>query len=478
MEVAVVPKSTFGQGKLSRLDAEFVRTHARALEASLKKLGSQPLAQLTSPVVGSKFERKNYSESTIVPYLDIDGVTQLDGLGYPDPLLVRDLPSRAKYVLRTGDILISNVRPNRGVVCIATKRLAGSIASSGFTRCAIKSHEMSPECVFVFLRTAHAREQLIRRNRGSMYPAVLERDVLEVQIPTLPEPLRNDLTEEVQTALALQDDFFEEQSGGSTTLDMFLKPYGSPPSPLLSVRSDLDITVIRRKMAFGTGSAERIDAEFFRREYKEFHDRLVGLGRYFRLSDHYELFAGRRTTGTDPVPTFKQIALTNAGINWSAVESERGANTEAVVREGDILLASTAHEIYYVGRKVDVVRDIPDSARDANQAVAELMILRPRPNKPKGISNGYVAAFLRHPAGLHQVQRCIRGLRGGHTYPVDLGKHVLVPLPGSSWMKNFDKQIRKSDELRRLAAERMTQLVVQCEEWLTWSGSVVDWAGI
>ena len=174
--------------------------------------------------------------------------------------------------------------------------------------------------------------------------------------------------------------------------------------------------------------------------------------------------------------TLKQGALTNAGINWAAVRRELGPATprNAAVEEGDILLASTAHEIYYVGREVDLVREMPAEIRESNQAVAEFMIIRPMPTRPVGISDAYVAAFLRHPAGLHQVQRCIRGLRGGHTYPIDIGKFVLVPRPADQWMTTFHERWLSAEQVRREAAKTMANSVRELEAWLTESGANVS----
>lgn len=473
MEASIVQKSAFGVERVERLDAEFVRSGPLQLEVSILNDGGVRLDALVDlskiETVGKQFAQPDAA----MQYLDIDGVERVDGLAYTDTLIFSDLPSRAKYVLAKDDVLVSNVRPNRGIVTLATGRIAGSIASSGFTSLRLADDSpVSPELLFAFMRTHHARVQLVRRDRGSMYPAVLQRDVLDVAVPIVQHAFAAELESEVRDALTQQDEFFGKLIEASALLDEFLAPYGAPPSPLESDRATIDTTIIFKSDALGEGGAKRLDAEFFRSEYTSFHDHVKSLGPYFTLQDQFTLFTGRRSTGDEPVRTFKQGSLTNAGINWTAVGLEEGDAVGALIEEGDILLASTAHEIYYVGRKVDVVRAMPNDIASSNQAVAELIVIRTRADAGLWIPEEYVAAFLRHAAGLHQVQRCIRGLRGGHTYPSDLAQYVIVPEPTDKWLADFEKLSADAVRIRRLAAEAVASVVTKFEHHLNSRGHV------
>ena len=187
------------------------------------------------------------------------------------------------------------------------------------------------------------------------------------------------------------------------------------------------------------------------------------------MGDYYELRPGRGLgTGEETVPFIKQGVLTNAGVNWSAVSYEQGSlKSSGDVQEGDVLLACTAHEVYYVGRKADLVRNVPEEIRDNNSAVADLMVIRARPEKPDGLHGSIVAAFLRSPAGLHQVQRCIRGLRGGHVYRDDLSKYVRVPFPDQTWLDAFEERARVYESVRSDANREITYAYRTVEEWVS-----------
>ena len=136
------------------------------------------------------------------------------------------------------------------------------------------------------------------------------------------------------------------------------------------------------------------------------------------------------------------------------------------VKPGDLLLACTAHEIFYVGRKVDYVREVPENIVGNNVCVADILIFRPRLEKPTAIMESYVAAFLRSPWGLHQVQRCIRGLRGGHVYDIDLERYVRVPLPDAKWMEDFESLSNQAESLRNTAKHQIVEAVAQVDTWI------------
>jgi hypothetical protein len=476
MESSIQPRSAFGSDRFERLDAEYLRGSSLLLENDLIKHGGIRLGDISggSKRVKGLSSRKSIKHDTIVKYLDIDGVDLYDGLPFPDEYKFGELPSRAKHILAVGDLLISNVRPNRGAVTLATERLSGVYASSGFTR--ISGSGIDPErlVLYAFLRTSVAREQLVRRNRGSMYPAVLETDVLDLKVPLFDNDLKAEVSILMSRGLDFHDSFFRTHMQTSELLNAFLSRYSIPPSPLVSVReSEPDVSIVKRSSAFDR--AKRLDAEFYRGEYDEFHLDLELDEGTFPLGKYFSLKAGSLGNGDVLVPTFKQCSLTNIGINWSAIPLELGKGSGVVVMEGDVLLASTAHEIAYVGAKVDVVRDIPHDASLHNQAVADLMVIRAKENKPSYLPPSYIAAFLRHPSGRHQVQRCIRGLRGGHVYPVDLSRYVLVPNPGREWLETFERLAQEAEHSRvgaKDAINRAVQLLDSCCRG--WSGQEAE----
>ncbi len=203
--------------------------------------------------------------------------------------------------------------------------------------------------------------------------------------------------------------------------------------------------------------------------YYSFDIKLQEEANSFILGEYYNFYNGRSLgVKKEEVPYVKQSVLTNIGVNWAAVSYEMGdpAPSTGRVKANDILLACTAHEIYYVGRKVDFVRSIPASIENSNFCVADIMIIRPKKNKPEKLYGSFLAAFLRSPSGLHQVQRCIRGLRGGHVYGRDLNKYIRVPLPPIDWLERFEGIAMQAEVTRNKAKETLINAFNKTSNWV------------
>jgi type I restriction enzyme S subunit len=73
----------------------------------------------------------NVSGNTIINYIDIGSVTTASINCYEE-LLYRNAPSRAKRIIRTGDILVSTVRTYLKAISFVSKEYNGFVASTGF----------------------------------------------------------------------------------------------------------------------------------------------------------------------------------------------------------------------------------------------------------------------------------------------------------------------------------------------------------
>lgn len=471
MEINIINKSffTYAKKKLNRLDPEFALKSLVYEEEALKKYPGQKLNMLINKYNGPTINDSYADEETIINYVAIESVDTEDGLSYSQTLQFKDRPSRAHYELQSEDILVSNVRPNRGAITFITERHKGNLASSGFTL--LRSNPsvgISQEFIFAFLKSSCGKKQLVRRNRGSMYPAVVEDDVLDVWLPTPPFEIIQKVTNLVSSGFVFHDRFFYLLNEQNNMLNDFLKPYGAPPSPLEPSNGSIS-NIISKKDIYSSDGAVRFDADFFRKEYLDFDLKCKKTGLSFLLEDYYDLFTGKSLGNPNTlIPYIKQSILTNAGINWSAVSYEMGdpGTMTGRIKDGDILLACTAHEIYYVGRKVDFVREVPKDIQETNYCVSDLIVIRPNDNKPKHLYGSYIAAFLRNESGLHQVQRCIRGLRGGHVYPRDIKRYVRIPFPNKQWLDRFEEVSRIAEEKRNEGKNAITEAVKLIDSWI------------
>lgn len=115
--------------------------------------------------------------------------------------------------------------------------------------------------------------------------------------------------------------------------------------------------------------------------------------------------------------------LTGHGIDWkprernfvSPVEGAKRLGGEQLrVREGDILLTSSAHAPRYIAKKVDIVSELPEGC-DGVTFVGELIRVRPAAD----VDPFVLLAALRQRDIRQELQACVRG-QTAHLNPKDL----------------------------------------------------------
>ena len=156
-----------------------------------------PLSHL-SILVSQKFDPNLRDPEDTFQYVEIGGVNVHTGEAIPTEMLVREAPSRAKYVVRTDDIIVSTVRPSRNAVALITRDLDGAVVSSGFAVLRVKEHTnpksmeywsedkpsvaVTPHYLFSYMKSDLARLQLERLTTASMYPTFSRNDLLQILV--------------------------------------------------------------------------------------------------------------------------------------------------------------------------------------------------------------------------------------------------------------------------------------------------------
>ena len=175
-------------------------------------------------------------------YVDVSAVDQdSKTITGPRRLACKDAPSRARQIVRSGDILVSTVRPNLNAVGCVPVELDGATASTGFCVLRPRSEVADGAYLFHWVRSPRFVGEMVRRATGASYPAVSDRIVCESKVPLPPLDEQKRIAEILDKADALrakrraalaQLDILTQ----SIFLDMFGDPATNPkgwPSPSL-----------------------------------------------------------------------------------------------------------------------------------------------------------------------------------------------------------------------------------------------------
>jgi type I restriction enzyme S subunit len=98
-----------------------------------------------------------------------------------------EAPSRARKLVRAGDVLVSTVRPERRTVGVVPRELDGAVCSTGFA--VLRAPGFSSLALAKVLQTDFVNAQLLRDNSGIAYPVIDEARLLHVVLPVNREQL-------------------------------------------------------------------------------------------------------------------------------------------------------------------------------------------------------------------------------------------------------------------------------------------------
>jgi type I restriction enzyme S subunit len=131
-------------------------------------------------------------------YVEISDVdTKLGEITLYKELNGKEAPSRARMVIRKGDIVVSTTRPYRGAIAIVPDMLDDSIGSTGFAVLRPKE-EINSLYLHTILRSKLCLAQLEQRMTGSNYPAITTGELKSIKIPVPLIEIQKEIATEVQ----------------------------------------------------------------------------------------------------------------------------------------------------------------------------------------------------------------------------------------------------------------------------------------
>ncbi len=119
-------------------------------------------------------------------YISLEQVDAGRLLGYSEERFCT-APSRARRVLRYGDVLMSTVRPGLMAHLLYREQIPNAVCSTGFAVLRAKPHLSDPAFLFFHLLGHVVNKQIEKTLAGSNYPAINGRDVRLLEIPCPPQ---------------------------------------------------------------------------------------------------------------------------------------------------------------------------------------------------------------------------------------------------------------------------------------------------
>lgn len=167
-------------------------------------------------------------------YIDISSIDNVaKEIATVEKYLCEDAPSRARQLVKAGDVLVSTVRPNLNGVALVEKKHDGMTASTGYCVLRPKQEKLDSAFLFHWVKTDTFVERMINVATGASYPAVSDTKVKASTIPLPPLEHQKRIVNILDAADALRAKRLESLTQldnllQSTFLDMFGDPVTNP----------------------------------------------------------------------------------------------------------------------------------------------------------------------------------------------------------------------------------------------------------
>lgn len=167
----------------SRMDTEYHNPYYTSRVNEIMKVSHDILGNVVE-FSNEVWNQSDYFENEF-PYIEISDV-KLRENSYNISIISKEIaPSRAKMVVRNGDILVSTTRPHRGAIAtVICDDNSIQIASTGFCVLRdIKCPEVSKNYLQWILLNDYILQQMLQRSSGGNYPAIGADELKKIVIP-------------------------------------------------------------------------------------------------------------------------------------------------------------------------------------------------------------------------------------------------------------------------------------------------------
>lgn len=196
--VARIEELTRRVEEARRLRKEAIKEAEKYLPAEIAKIlqngnnGRWEWKRIRSVVEPKEIWSFNKSPREFIQYVDISSIDNQTGkiiLENVKKIRADVAPSRAKNIIRAGDVIFATTRPYLRNIAIVPRSLEGQICSTGFCVLRPIATNVSTKWLYYISRSNLVVEQVIPNQEKSTYPAVSDDEVLdsEIPVPTLKE---------------------------------------------------------------------------------------------------------------------------------------------------------------------------------------------------------------------------------------------------------------------------------------------------
>jgi len=177
----IIGKRVQQVAKTKRWDANYNAFLPKAISERIKyRLDSDVYLSDVAKLSNDRFNPMKCTKKSF-QYIEISDVDVNTCMVTTKTIQCSHAPSRARKMVRFGDVLFSTVRPERKIVGVVGKDQDGSICTTGFA--VLRPYAIDSLMLAYLLKTDFVSLQVLRNNIGIAYPAIDENCLLDILLP-------------------------------------------------------------------------------------------------------------------------------------------------------------------------------------------------------------------------------------------------------------------------------------------------------
>ena len=163
-----------------------------SLPSEIQRIVSMPsfddiFLSTVAELSGERADPRRWGTGTF-KYIEISDIDPGTCMIRPKTVACVDAPSRARKIVKAGDVLFSTVRPERKTVGVVMGNQEGSVCSTGLA--VLRPVEIPSLVLAQLLKTEFVLQQIMRNTIGIAYPAIDEQCLLDILLPIQRDKLR------------------------------------------------------------------------------------------------------------------------------------------------------------------------------------------------------------------------------------------------------------------------------------------------
>mgnify|MGYP001381569237 CR=1 FL=1 len=120
-------------------------------------------------------------------YIDIASIDRINGkISDPKVIDTSSAPSRARQLVRKGDVIVSTVRPNLKGTSLVNEEYDSNICSTGFAVLRPKDSLLCSQYLYLITRLDSFTDEVVKKCTGANYPAITEKNLRSIELPVPP----------------------------------------------------------------------------------------------------------------------------------------------------------------------------------------------------------------------------------------------------------------------------------------------------